>query len=187
METHTSPHDLNTLETSRPYKIALTVAVVLVVATLTVTVLLIIIGSARQEDLQATLSAVQTDYTELQRTIGADMSGFPLQLAEEPRYSAAEDCATQIVEGEVQPPPDVPPDAYRVQVWGDGLDVQQTPVGADGRWRATLSDVRGRRVWVQIVHQNGYYASAPVQLALAGESCTHNHATLRFAPRTPTE
>ena len=174
-------------KTSRPYKIALTVAVALVVATLTVAVLLIIIGSARQEDFQATLTAVYTDYTSLQRSVGMDMSGFSLQLAEAPRYSAADDCSAQIVEGEVQPPPDTPPDAYRVQVWGDGLDVQHVPVDADGRWRATLFDVQGRRVWVQVVHQNGYYASAPVQLALAGESCTHNHATLRFTPRASTE
>ncbi len=185
MDTRAS-HPPDTPATSRSYKIALTVAVVLVVATLTVSVLLIIIGSARQENLQATLTAVYTDYTALQRSVGADIGGFSLQLAEEPRYSAADDCSTQIVEGEVQPPSDMPPDAYRVQVWGDGLEVQHVPVGADGRWRVSLSDVQGRRVWVQVVHQNGYYASAPVPLALAGESCTRNHAALRFAPRAST-
>ncbi len=175
--------NLNTPQASRPYKVALTVAIVLVVATLTVTVLLIIIGSAQQEDLQATLTAVHTDYVELQRYTGATLDSFPLRLSAEPRYDDVEDCATQVVEGEILPPPDVSPDAYRVQVWGDGLTVQQVPVEADGRWRVMFSEVLGRRVWAQVVHQNGYYASAPVQLALAGESCRNNRASLRFVPR----
>ena len=182
METQTSSNKLNGPQASQPYKIALTVAVVLVVATLTVTVLLIIIGSARQEDFQATLTAVHTDYMALQRHTGTDISSFPLQLAADPRYSDAAECTTQIVEGELTPPSGVPPEAYRVQVWGDGLSVQHVPVGADGRWRVTLPEVQGRHVWVQMVHQNGFYASAPVQLTLAGESCRNNRATLSFAP-----
>jgi len=183
VDRHTSQNYIEPSQASRPYKVALTVAIVLVVATLTVTVLLIIIGSARQEDFQATLTAVHTDFVELQNTVGANLAAFPLRLASEPRYSAAEDCMTQVVEGEIQPPPDVPADAYRVQVWGDGLAVQHVPLGADGRWRLELREVQGRHLWVQIVHQNGYYASVPVPLELAGEGCTHNRVAIRFEPR----
>ncbi len=185
MDTHTSSHTPNTPPASRPYKVVLSLALGLVAVTLTGAVLLIILGNARQEGLQATLTAVHNDYTELQRTTGTDTSIFPLRLADAPHYSAAEDCSAQIVEGVIQPPPNVAPDAYHVLLWGDRLDIQHLPVGADGRWRSEIrSFVQGRSVWVQIVHLSGFYASAPVQLTLSGESCTHNHATLRFVPRS---
>ncbi len=194
------------LMSNRTYKIAFTIAAVLLLLTLTGTVVLIIISSGREEDREAefetTLTAVHDDLrlteTGVAVAVQTQDAAPPLTQGEYPfaapdlTWSSAEDdCAGQMITGVVLGLIGDPTDAYQVVVWGDLVEPQflltGEPAGQEpGQWAVTLSGITHRRVWVQLVAGGRYYA-APVELVFDADDCTRNQVEVVFTQVAPLE
>ncbi len=184
----------NDLTSSRPYRIALTSAVLLFLATLTVAILAILIARAREEDRQAefslTLTAVFNERDQTNPVGGTgtatpappvEAGRYPFVLDTDPVYSAAETCDHQIVTGSVLDQEGNPIDVFQVKVWGDYSPLVFLRIGEvePGWWGVRLDGMVNRRVWVQLVYENRYL-SAPVEIVLAGENCDQNRVEVDF-------
>jgi len=184
------------LFSSRPYKIALTVAVVLFLMMLTTSILLLILANSREEKSQSefaiTLTAVLRDIRSTQTAAAftptpappVTPGAYPFAPDGSPVYSAAPDCAGQTVAGDVLAPDGTPIDAFQVRAWGDYLDPHLVLTGEierqpDGHWSLTLEGMVNRRLWVQVT-AGDRYLSAPVEIVLDGENCAQNQVEITF-------
>jgi len=187
---------------SRPYKIALTVAVVLFFATLTVTILVILIGNAREESRETefglTLTAVLSEISTAE-AIASTTPAPPLELghfpftpgAGSPHFAAAETCEQQIVAGRILDEEGSPSDVFQVLLWGDDVESQTLFTGElaalpAGEWQLILSGMTNRRLWVQI-SAAGRYLSAPVEIVLDADDCERNRVEIVFEQTGPLE
>ncbi len=190
------------LTSSRLYKIALTVAVVLFFATLTVTILVILISNARQEDRETefglTLTAVLSEMATAE-AIASSTPAPPVELGQfpfapnssSPSHDAAETCDQQIVAGRILDQEGSPTDAYQVLVWGDDVEPQMIFTGElaglpAGEWQVVLTGMVNRRLWAQ-VSAAGRYLSAPVEIVLDTDDCARNRVDLSFEQTGPLE
>ena len=190
----------NDLTSSRPYRIALTSAVLLFLATLTVAILAILIGRARDENRQAefglTLTAVFNDQQQTDTvTTGTptpapvvELGRYPFALNTDPIYSAAETCDHQIVTGDVLDIAGNPIDEFQVKVWGDYSPLVFLRIGEvePGWWGLRLDGMINRRLWMQLVYENRYL-SAPVEIVLAGDNCEENRVEVDLKQIEPLE
>jgi hypothetical protein len=192
-------HDITS---SRPYQIALTVAVLLFLATLTAAILIILIANARRESRETqfdvTLTAVYSDVVQTENALLITPTPAPLPVygqfpfvpdADGPVYSAAETCDQQILTGSVLDQQGDLTDAYRVDVWGDYLPRRVLSTGAlaqqnEGRWTLPLTSTINRRLWVQLA-AGDRYVSAPVEIVFGAENCDQNRVEIVFKQITP--
>jgi hypothetical protein len=181
---------------SRPYKIALTVAVILFLMLLTGSILILILVNSREENRQSefaiTLTAVLHE-VQVTQTAAAftptpappvTPGAYPFALEGNPVYAAAPTCAGQTVGGEVLDLDGHPTDAFQVRVWGDYLAPQVLLTGEierqpDGRWSLALDGMVNRRLWVQVTAGDRYLA-APVEIVLEGTRCDQNLVEMVF-------
>ena len=186
----------SSIYSSRSYKIALTVAVLLFLVTLTAAIVIIIITSAREHDREAefeiTLTAAAEKLHEAQTAVAdtptpapeLTYGNYPFALSGSPAYTAGGDCTHHILTGQVLDSEDNPIDGFEVRVWGDYLAPQTVLTGEivqqeRGRWTLVPEDTVNRRVWVQIAAADRYL-SAPVELVLGADDCDHNQVEVVF-------
>jgi hypothetical protein len=176
---------------SRPYKVAFTVAVLLFLATLTATALVIIIANARQEShedrFDITLTALSDRMIQTETALAATPTPAPpLVFGHYPFtlgggrlvYTAAETCEQQVLDGYVYDQQDNPTDAFRIAVWGDYLSPQFLSTGAaveqaEGQW--TLRQVMAAE----------RYVSAPVEVVFSAGDCAQNRVQILFVQIAP--
>jgi hypothetical protein len=191
---------------SRPYKIALTVAIVLLLVTLTSSIVIILIADARQEDRETafnqTLTAVygevgatQTSLAPLAADEAGDAYAFAL-VGDGVTLTEGPGCAHQYVFGQVlsldpATAGGVAVDAVSVRIWGDYMAAQTVSTGVDvgqepGHWRLALEGTLNRRVWVQL-GLDDRLVSAPVPVRFAAGDCDHTEAMLVFQQIAPLE
>lgn len=191
----------NPVYANRTYKIALTIAVMLLAAMITVTVLVIILARARDEDresrVELTLTAAYADL-HLRQTAAVLDTPTPAPAvtpgvyafeAASPDYLGALSCEAQLVNGQVLNPDGEPRDDLAVMVWGDYLVPQTLATGEiaglePGMWSLGLGKVANRRVWVQLI-SGGRYFSAPVEIVFAAGDCQRNQAHVEFRQVVP--
>jgi hypothetical protein len=196
--------ETNDLYSSRPYKVAFTVAVLLFLATLTAAVLVIIIANARDEgresELEITLTAVFERVSQTETALAATpTSAPPLVYGRFPFalrggslvYSPAETCDQQLLTGYVFDQQGDPTDTFRITVWGDYITPQFLATGAavqqgEGQWNLRLTDTANRRLWVQIMAAERYI-SAPVEVVFSAGDCEHNRVEIVFEQIAPLE
>jgi hypothetical protein len=194
----------NDVYSSRPYKVAFTVSVLLFLATLTAAVLVIIIANARDEghvsQLETTLTAVFDRVSQTETALAATptpapplvFGRFPFALGGGRLvYTAAETCEQQVLDGYVYDQQDNPTDAFRIAVWGDYLSPQILSTGAavqqdDGQWMLQLNDPVNRRLWVQVMAAERY-VSAPVEVVFSAGDCAQNRVQVLFVQIAPLE
>ena len=193
----------SSIYSSRSYKIALTVAVLLFLVTLTAAIVIIIITSAREHDREAefeiTLTAAAEKLHEAQTAVAdtptpapeLTYGTYPFARSGSPTYAAASNCALQVLTGRVLDGEDNPIDGFEVRVWGDYLAPQTVLTGEivqqeRGRWTLALEDTVNRRVWVQIAAVDRYLSS-PVELVLGADDCSHNQVEVVFKQAAPLE
>jgi hypothetical protein len=187
------PQRSDDLTSNRIYRIALTSAVLLFLATLTMAVLAILIARAREEDRQAEFSSTLTAVFDNSQPTGTAKVGtatpappvtlgnFPFEMQGDPVYSAAETCDQQDVTGTVLDQNGDPKDEFQVKVWGDYSPLVFLRIGEvePGWWGLRLDGMLNRRVWVQLVYESRYL-SAPVEIVFAGDNCEQNRVEVDF-------
>jgi hypothetical protein len=188
------------LTSNRTYRIALTSAILLFLATLTVAILAILIARAREEnrkvEFSQTLTAVfneahPTETISIETATPAPpvtLGRYPFGVPSDPIYSAAEACDHQIVTGNVLDQNGDPMDEFQVKVWGDYSPLVFLRIGEvePGWWGLRLDGMVNRRIWVQLVYENRYL-SAPIEIVFAGENCDQNRAEVDFKQVEPWE
>lgn len=205
MADHPRTHIDYAMFANRRYKIALTLAVVLLMLTVTGAVLMLIITDARQEvretEFETTLTAIYADVALTQAALGLNApvqvdrlpltpGAFPFVARPgDPRYSRLAPCTYPRIRGEVRGLEGAPTDAYQVQVWGDRLPLQIVLTGepagqAAGHWQVTLDGLGHRRAWVQLVAGGTFY-SPPVEVVFAASVCERGVATVVFQQNAP--
>jgi hypothetical protein len=188
--------------TSRPYKIALTAAIVLFLVALTATILIIILTSARREtretEFDITLTAVNSEIVRMQTAAAVTATPapvltpnvYPIELAPgSPKVSAALACDGLYLIGQIRDQDDQPVDGFSVRVWGDYLPQQTALTGQvarqeRGRWTLPLVGKINRRVWVQVWAADRFL-SAPVEIVYDSANCTRNRVEITFRQTTP--
>jgi len=180
----------------RSYKIALTVAIVLLLLTLTGALLAIILADAEEQQRTADLALTLTQaFASLDQTatalapLPADAppvaSGeFPFAAPGGVELAGADSCEAQAVGGTVLDREGRPLDGFQIALWGDYVDARTLLTGPlaeqeAGRWTAALEGNLNRRVWVQLVGDRRTL-SAPVEIVLVGGDCARNRATVTF-------
>jgi hypothetical protein len=189
---------------SRPYRIALTIATVLLLLTLTAVIALSIVANAEQnrleDEFKLTLTGVYANLHQTETAVALTTIIAPPGVlgeysfrpsADSPVYSAGESCDAQTVTGQVVNQDSRPVDGFTVMVWGDNTPLQTTSTGEiagldSGRWSFALNGVIHRRVWVQLTAQNRYF-SAPVEVIFAAGDCTRSRAEIVFEQVAPLE
>lgn len=185
---------------SRPYKIALTIAVVLFLVVLTTSVLILILVSARDKsrrnEFEITLTAVVRSF---QGTPRADITptpapeltygSYPFVLGGSPVFSPATGCQGEHLSGQVLDQQGKPIDSLTVLVWGDYFETQSLSTGEiahqdQGRWKLDLQDRANRRLWVQIVG-GSRYLSAPVEIVFDAARCDQGQVEIVFRQAGP--
>jgi hypothetical protein len=185
---------------NRTYRIILTTAILLFLATLTVAILTILIARAREEnhrvEFSQTLTAVFDEAypsgpTTAETATPAPqvvLGQFPFGTASAPAYSAAETCDYQIVTGNVVNLYGDPVDALQVKVWGDYSPLVFLRIGEvePGWWGLRLDSMINRRLWVQLINENRYL-SAPVEIVFSAWNCNENRVEVDFKQIEPWE
>ncbi len=189
---------------NRPYRIALTVAIVLFLLTLTAAVILLIITSGRdqtlEEQFRVTLTAAFAGVNQTQTALAVSPTPAPTVVygqfpfapaVDSPAYSATATCDQQVLAGQVVDDTGSPTDAFDVRAWGDFTPLQTVPTGRvggnpPGQWSLPLGGMLHRRVWVQLVAGDRHF-SAPVEVVFDQTDCARNRAEVVFLQVAPLE
>ncbi|MBN1202984.1 MAG: hypothetical protein JXJ20_14130 [Anaerolineae bacterium] len=194
----------NEIPYSQPYKMMLTIAILLFLAMLTAVVILIIIARGRElnleEEFDETLTAAFANVSRTETAVALSPTpapavvrgSFPFELADDsPAYSAAPTCDEQTLTGLVLNQNNAPTDGFGVLIWGD-YTAQQTLLtgevaGQDkGRWSLALPGMIHRRVWVQLVAGDRHF-TAPVEIVFDQQDCSRNQVNITLRQITPLE
>lgn len=192
------------IPSSRPYRIALTIAIILLLLTLTLGITILIIANARnqrqEDEFMQTMTGVFVDLNQTQTAAASTPAAAPpvvlgeyafTPAADQPLYSAAETCDTQTITGQIQDRDGQPTDRFTILIWGDNTPMQSMPTGEiagqeSGRWSLILDGVVHRRLWVQLMAEERYF-SAPIEVIFVEGDCERNHAEIIFEQVAPLE
>lgn len=195
-------HPATTGSPSRPYKIALTIAVVLFLLTLTIAVLIIIIANARETDREAeieiTLTAAFAQINRMQTAAAPLPTGAPpivrgeyafVAVDDTPIYSAGTHCDTHVLTGQIVDEAGAPLDGLTIWLWGDFVDPQHVITGEGaqqpaGSWLVALQGGLNRRVWLQVM-AGERHVSPPVEIVFDADDCTRNRAMVALQQVAP--
>jgi hypothetical protein len=189
--------------TSRPYKIGLSVAVLLFLVMLTAVIVILVIANARDErqerEFSSTITAVWSNSAATQTAVadltGSALSGpFALPFALVPgslTLSAGETCTSQTLSGQVLDREGGPYPGLSVMIWGSALAPVLVETAGDdaerpGTWTFTLDGTTSRHVWVQLV-DGEQPLSPPVAVVFEASDCERNHAALALRQSGPTD